>query len=280
MSFQGPGSKFQLLFEESSNTESGLPNELREIYGGDWCLPDTSHRPYSYSNFVISHDGKISFNFPGHEGGGDVSGFNKHDQWVMALARSRADAVVVGANTLRTEPEHLWTAEFIYPSEALAFSKFRKSENRTQFPLQVLVSRSGDITPNAAIFQSGLKVLIATSQSGFEKVNELNLPNTEVRVFGEEDVNFAQLYQALHADYSCRTVLCEGGPRLYASLIEADQLDEEFLTLSPVMVGSSTDSPRPGLFEGIALEPGNRYLAKLASVRRADNHLFLRTYWR
>ncbi len=280
MNFLGPGSKFQLLFEESKNSESGLTSELKEIYGGDWCLPDTSIRAYSYSNFVLSHDGKISFNIPGHEGGGDVSGFNKHDQWVMALARSRADAVVVGANTLRTEPEHLWTAEFIYPGEAAAFSEFRRTENRTPFPLQVMVTRSGDITSDAAIFHSGLKVLIATSQSGFERATKLNLPNTEVQVFGENEVDIAKLYQVLHADYGCRTVLCEGGPRLYASLIEANQLDEEFLTLSPVMVGSSEDSPRPGLFEGVALEPGNRHLAKLASVRRAENHLFLRTYWR
>lgn len=280
MKFTGPGSKFELLFEESKNQANGLPAELKEIYGGDWCLPDTSGRVYSYSNFVISHDGKISFNIKGHEGGGDVSGFNKHDQWVMALARSRADAVVVGANTLRVEPEHEWTAEFIFPSEAEGFSELRRQEGREEFPLQVMISKSGDIAPHAAIFKSNLKVLIATSESGAERVNALKLPNTEVRTFGKNEVDLAQLYASLHQDFGCRTVLCEGGPRLYASLIEAGQLDEEFLTLSPVMVGSSSTEPRPGLFEGVALEPGNKYLAKLASVRRAGNHLFVRTTWR
>lgn len=280
MKFSGPGSNFELLFEDSSNKTNGLPPELREIYGGDWCLPDTSKRAYSYSNFVISHDGKISFNVKGHEGGGDVSGFNKHDQWVMALARSRADAVVVGANTLRVEPEHEWTAEFIFPSDAESFAELRRQEGRAESPLQVMVSKSGDITPHAAIFKTNLKVLIATSETGAERVRKLNLPNTEVRTYGKDEVNLAELYDSLHKDFGCKTVLCEGGPRLYASLIEAGQLDEEFLTISPVMVGSSSTEPRPGLFEGVALDPGNDYLAKLTSVRRAGNHLFVRTTWR
>jgi 5-amino-6-(5-phosphoribosylamino)uracil reductase len=132
---------------------------------------------------VISHDGKVSFNIPGHEGGGDVSGFNRHDQWVMALARSRADAVVVGANTLRVEPEHEWTAEFIFPADADGFSKLRELEGRAATPLQVMVTKSGDIATDAAIFRANLKVLVATTESGAERVRKLNLPNTEVRAY-------------------------------------------------------------------------------------------------
>jgi hypothetical protein len=130
MSFSGPGSTFELLLELPEASGQGLPPELRKIYGGDWIIPDTSARPYSYSNFVISHDGRVSFNVPGHEGGGDVSGFNKHDQWLMALARARADAVVVGANTLRTESDHEWTAGFIFPEDEKSLWKL--SEGRKQ----------------------------------------------------------------------------------------------------------------------------------------------------
>lgn len=279
MKFSGPGSNFDFLFEDSSNKANGLPPELRSIYGGDWCIPDTSAKAYSYSNFVISHDGKVSFNTPGHEGGGDVSGFNRHDQWVMALARSRADAVVVGANTLRVEPEHEWTAEFVFPSDAQGFAELRAQEGRKPTPLQVMVTKSGDIATDAAIFHSDLKVLVATTESGAERVRKLNLPNTEVRAYGKTEVDLAQLYQSLHSDFGCRTVLCEGGPRLYASLISQGQLDEEFLTISPVVVGSSTDTYRPGLFEGIPLEPANKYQAKLQSIRKAGNHMFVRTSW-
>jgi len=111
-----------------------------------------------------------------------------------------------------------------------------------------------------------------------EVAKAYDLPNSEIVSFGKE-VDLPRLYQALFNEYGCQTVLCEGGPRLYASLIVANLLDEEFLTLSPVIVGSSDSEQRPGLIEGLALAPGNDKRANLTSVRRAGNHLFLRTTW-
>ena len=279
MSYHGPGSNFELLWEAAAGLGRGLPQELRDIYRGEWLVPDPIGRPYSYSNFVLSHDGRVSFSTPGHEGGGDVSDFNPHDQWVMALARARADAVVVGANTLRTEFEHEWTAEFIFPSDAEACAALRALENRQPTPLQVIVTGSGVLNPEATIFSDPrFRVLIATTDSGLDVAKAYDLPNSEIVSFGKE-VDLPRLYQALFNEYGCRTVLCEGGPRLYASLIVANLLDEEFLTLSPVIVGSSDSEQRPGLIEGLALAPGNDKRANLTSVRRAGNHLFLRTTW-
>ena len=51
----------------------------------------------------------MSFSEPGHLGGGDVSGFDERDQWLMGLLRSRADAVMIGDGTMSAEPEQLWT---------------------------------------------------------------------------------------------------------------------------------------------------------------------------
>ena len=281
MSFKGPGSSFELLLETNNNPGLGLPPELKEIYGGDWIVPDTSAKPYSYSNFVMSHDGRVSFNLPGHEGGGDVSGFNRHDQWLMALARARADAVVVGANTLRTESEHEWTAGFIFPQDEQAFGSFRSAENRKELPLQVIVTRSGDVKADAEIFQNGKhNILIATSEIGSRHLSGASLPNTEVIVFGEAEVDLEKLYGFLHKEYGCQTILCEGGPKLYGSLVAANQLDEEFLTYSPVLIGGGVSNPRPGLLEGIGFDPAGGKLANLQSVRRSGNHLFIRTSWR
>ena len=281
MSFQGPGSNFELLLDVNNNSGMGLPPEMKKIYGGDWILPETSAKPYSYSNFVMSHDGRVSFNTPGHEGGGDVSGFNRHDQWLMALARARADAVVVGANTLRTESEHEWTAGFIFPEDEKAFGEFRKAEKRAELPLQVIVTRSGDVKADAEIFQNGKhRILVATSEIGASRLAEIPLPNTEVLVFGKTEVDLEKLYSCLHRDYDCQSILCEGGPKLYASLVAANQLDEEFLTYSPILIGGGLENSRPGLLEGIGFDPKAGRLAKLQSVRRSGNHLFIRTNWR
>lgn len=279
MNFAGPGDNFQLLFEEEiqySKSTISLPDSVRAIYGGDWKIP--LDRQYRYSNFVISHDGKTSFSVLHHEGGGDISGFNRHDQWVMALTRARADAVTVGANTLRSEPNHIWSSAFIYPQEADAFAQLRLKERRRPFPYQVLVTRSGDLNVEAAVFaDSQLDLIIATTTSGAKRIKAMGLSRVTVLELGETDVDLAALHKRLQNDFGVMSVLCEGGPKFYAANIEAKQIEEEFLTISPVVVGASNNQYRPGLIDGLAFEPGNKYGVNLQSLRRAGNMLFLRS---
>ena len=278
MNFVGPGSKFDFLFEEKYELgqSMGLPASLREIYRGDWLIPTGDQ--YRYSNFVISHDGKTSFAVPGHDGGGDISGFNRHDQWVMALTRSRADAVIVGANTLRNEPHHKWTSEFIFPDDAMGFAELRRSEERRATPLQVFVTNSGQLSATASVFEDeSLECIIATSLAGAARLKSEGFEHAKVIEMGEKEVDLRRLHDHLRDHFGVGTVLCEGGPRFYGALIAERLIDEEFLTLSPVMVGSRDDDHRPGLIDGISLPPGNDLRGRLMSTRRAGDHLFLRT---
>lgn len=283
MTAQGPGTAFDLFMDLDQGAADGdqlrgLPADIRAVYRGDWVLPEVTGGIYCYSNFVMSHDGRVSFNVPGHEGGGDVSGFNAHDQWLMGLLRARADAVMVGANTLRAESEHVWTSEFIFPSDEVAFASLRQKEGRRTTPLQVFVTRSGDVSADAAVFhQSDLECVVVTTRSGASRVESLDLPHTTVLVAGVEEVDFPTALARLASDFGVQTLLCEGGPRIYGAVIEAGVVDEEFLTLSPVLVGADQGQSRPGLVEGFALDPGNPLRAQLLSVRRAGDHLFLRT---
>lgn len=279
MNFSGPGANFELLFEESlegNDATLSLPRQLKDIYGGEWTIP--SDRQYRYSNFVISHDGKTSFAVQHHEGGGDISGFNRNDQWVMALCRARADAVTVGANTLRTEPGHIWSSQFIFPNEGEAFSEFRKQEGRRPYPYQVFVTRGGDINFDAEVFKdSKLDVIIATTTTGAQKIKSMKLENVVIMELGASDVDLDLMHKRLQREFGIMTVLCEGGPKFYASMIQARQIEEEFLTVSPVVVGGTSNQYRPGLFDGIAFEPGNSYGVTLQSMRRAENMLFIRS---
>ena len=280
MIIHGPDSPFELFVDSDAMGDStgGLPEAVRDVYRGDWVIPETASGLYCYSNFVMSHDGRVSFNIPGHEGGGDVSDFNPHDQWLMGLLRARADAVIVGANTLRTESEHIWTPEFIYPKDAGGFAELRDAERRSRTPIQVFVTRSGDITSDAAVFQdSSLSIVVVTSREGENNLAVDRLPNVSVVVAGEKDVDIPQALKHLRDDYGVRTLLCEGGPRVYGAFVSSEALDEEFLTLSPVLVGAGEGQPRPGLIEGFPLPPGSPQRARLVSVRRASDHLFLRT---
>ncbi len=59
------------------------------------------------SNFVTTLDGVVSLQVKGHDGGGDISGFNADDRMVMGLLRAVADAVVLGAGSLDADPTRL-----------------------------------------------------------------------------------------------------------------------------------------------------------------------------
>jgi len=280
MIVHGPGTPFELYLDSDDHIESerGLPAAFREVYRGDWIIPESDTGVYCYSNFVMSHDGRVSFAVPGHEGGGDVSGFDAHDQWLMGLLRARADAVIVGANTLRTESEHVWTPEFIAPADAEGFAALRWLEGRSATPLQVFVTRTGDVARDAAVFhQDALSSVVVTTESGARAVQSLGLPSAEVIVAGVDDVDLIWALDELRRRFAVSTVLCEGGPRVYGAFVSAGVIDEEFLTLSPVLVGADRENSRPGLIEGFALPPGSERRARLLSVRRASNHLFLRT---
>jgi hypothetical protein len=75
-------------------------SELRDVYGR-LAFPPHQGRPYVIGNFVTSLDGVASLQVAGQAGGGPISGFNPRDHLVMGLLRAAADAVIVGAGTLR-----------------------------------------------------------------------------------------------------------------------------------------------------------------------------------
>ena len=273
---------FTLLFDDEPKDDTALPENLRAIYGGDWLLPEVTGRPYTYANFALSRDGRVSFNVSGHLGGGDVSGFNAHDRWLMGLLRARADAVVVGDNTLRLEPDHLWTCDYIFP-DTEAFAALREAEGRKPQPVQVFLSLTGDFDAEAAVFcKPHLDVMIATTSRGYEKARALRCAaNVTVLNLGEERVDLSRFVRVLHSDFGVNTLLCEGGPRVYGGFIEPGLMDDEFLTLCPTVIGNpvvaENSKPRPGLIEGTAFMP-NAYPKSIpSSLRRAGDHLFLKS---
>jgi riboflavin biosynthesis pyrimidine reductase len=278
----GPGSPFATLFDDDASAGLSLPEAFQAIYGGDWRLPTPSAgRPYVYVNFAVSRDGRISFDMPGHMGGGDISRHNRHDQWLMDLLRARADAVLVGAATLRVDTQHVWTTGQIFPPDAAAFMALRQAEGRSPAPLHVFLSGSGNLAPDVAAFQrAGVRSVVATTAAGAERARKV-LPRTgQVAILdlGAQQVDLAALLRALRDDYSVATLLCEGGGRVYGSLIQAGLVDDEFLTLCPIVVGSPPGGPpRPALVDGVAFAPGAAPRLRTISLRRSGDYLFMRS---
>jgi riboflavin biosynthesis pyrimidine reductase len=276
---KGPGERFEVLFAEPADDGVSLPEPWQRIYGSDWRIPSREAGPHVFVNFATSRDGRISFSEPGHAGGGDVTDFNPPDQWLMGLIRARADAVVIGDTTLRAEPRWLGAPEFMFPADADAFTTLRRYEKRSASALHVILTLRGDLPGDAAIFErGGLHVLVVTTTRGRDRARELvSLPaDIDVLALGDDQVDPRTLIRVLHDDYGASSILCEGGSRVYGSLLAAGQVNEEFLTLCPIVIGSSPDrAARPSLIEGVAFSPGATPRTKLISLRRVGDYLYL-----
>jgi riboflavin biosynthesis pyrimidine reductase len=255
-----------------------LPPELVALYG-PLQFPPHPGRPYVIANFVSSLDGVVSLNIPGQAGGGPISGFNPHDRMVMGLLRAAADAVLVGAGTLRSVPAHVWTAQYIYPALAGPYQTLRSTLGKSGPPLNVIITARGEIDPNLRVFQSGeVPVLIVTSTQGLRHTRRLGLPQSVqvVAVQGAGSLSVRSILDAVDRVRSSDLLLVEGGPHLLGDFFAESCVDEQFLTLAPQVAGRDGSGARPGLVAGRVFAPEHPLWGTLVSVKRGGNHLFLR----
>jgi hypothetical protein len=74
----------------------------------------------------------------------------------MGLLRAAADAVIVGAGTLRASPQILWIAEQTYRPLADVYRSFRAALGKPQPPLNVIVTARVESRPSGHLQPSKL----------------------------------------------------------------------------------------------------------------------------
>jgi riboflavin biosynthesis pyrimidine reductase len=261
--------RLDLLYEEAGQPRFGLPPVLTTAYGGDLGFT----LPCVYANFVASIDGVVALGPEYPSSGSAISGREPADRFVMGLLRACADAVLIGAGTLRATPRHLWTPDHVCPQAAPAFRELRRSLRRATQPQLVVVTASGDVPTQHPALQSG--ALMATTADGARRL-EGRLPEAcAILTAGEGSaLRMADVLAALRA-HGHTAVLTEGGPQLIGHLLGEGMLNELFLTTSPVLAGRAGTS-RPGLIAGLELLPKQPAWMDLISARRRDSYLFLR----
>ena len=193
------------------------------------------------ANFVESLDGVVALPDARGESGGTISGGSEADRFIMGLLRACADAVLIGAGTLRAAPGDLWFADSIFPEAAALYARVGKLK-----PRLYVVSGSGKIDRSHPALREGVLL------------EGLHTPQ--------------QILERIYAD-GHHSILCEGGPGLFAELQSAGLVDELFLTLSPRLFGRFSGDARKALIEARRLDGTP---LRLLSARRNGDHLFLR----
>jgi riboflavin biosynthesis pyrimidine reductase len=246
-----------------------LPPALSETYGGNLAIRDGS----VYANFVSSIDGIAALEGGRAASGGIISGRNEADRFVMGLLRAFADAVVVGAGTVRAEGSRaMWTPGFVFPPAAADYRALRQSLKRAPEPRLVIITARGELNPSARALQEG--ALVITTTAAATRLKDGVPTSTEVRGISPDNrLDVRTVLDVLRAD-GHRTILTEGGPQLFGEMVASQLVDELFLTVSPNLVGHAGEESFGIMHRGTS----ERHLtwSQLLSIRRHESHLFLR----
>ena len=269
---------------DQDHSEPALPAGLRDLYDG--YLPfhkSSAERPYVIANFVSTLDGVVSYGIKGQAGGSTISGSDPADRFIMGLLRASADAIIVGARTVQDAgPRALWIPEYTYPDARDLYTEYRvKVLHKAEYPLLVVVSGSGKLDLERAIFQTpGVSTAVITTAEGRDalaRVGATKLPSFQIHVLDAKDGRLAPLdmLQLLNEEHGVRRLLHEGGPSLFGQFMAAEAVDELFLTLSPQIAGRSADTMRPALVEGTQFMPDHAPWYQTLSVKQSVDHLYL-----
>ena len=259
----------ELLFEKDGSPSFDIPEGLERLYGGGLGF----EAPCLYANFVSSLDGVVALEGREHSSQ-MISGQSEADRFVMGLLRACADAVLIGAGTLRAAPGSLWTPASIYPDAVAEFVELRRNLGRSDEPRLVVLTARGEIDPNHPALEAGAMVL-TTSRGATTLKDRLPGSSTVVALGDDRAINLVDVIATLRSE-GHEAVLTEGGPTVIGGLLQTGLLEELFLTLSPILAGRSASRGRPGLVEGAELLPSQSISGDLLSIRKHGSHLFLR----
>ncbi len=254
-----------------------MPRALRRRYGGGLEVGLRDDRPTVIVNFVTTLDGIVALGPEDQSGGGPISGFFEPDRFVMALLRSLADALLMGAGTIAGSSSHQWTAGHLAPAHAAELARWRRSLGLAPHPTVVIVTGSGKVRlGRRALDDPSIPVVFATTRGGARQLRMSDLPaHARIEVVGSGSRISPEALATFLATLDARLVLCEGGPHLLGDLVSADAVDELFLTVAPQVIGRGAEGRR-GLVEGFALSAADARWFELASAKRSGDHLFLR----
>ncbi|MFP8884129.1 pyrimidine reductase family protein [Streptomyces mangrovi] len=216
-------------------------------------------RPWLRGNMVASLDGAA------HHGGRSQPLSSDADMRIFGVLRALADAVVVGAETVRREG-------YRPARRREAFAARREAAGQGPAPAIAVVSASLDLDFSLPLFTEPLvPTLVLTGAAAPAGRQEAARAAGAVVVHAGEgaEVDPARV-PGLLAGHGHTRLLTEGGPRLLGRFAAAGVLDELCLTVSPRITAG--DAAR--ILDGPGFETPVEY--ELTSLLEEDGFLFSR----
>ena len=206
-----------------NEAETTVAEQLAELDFKELAHPD---RPYLLLNFATTLDGRAAI-----EGRSGLIG-SETDTEMLQRLRTRVDAVMIGAGTMRAERYGRMVSD---PQ----FRAYRERTGLAHDPLAIIVSNRLDLPWDASLFtDGGGRCVIFTASE--ETPPETPTPVTCIR--HPDGVELDRCLEWCFKERGIRSVLCEGGPTLHGRLREGGLADELFLTIAPKIAGG--EGPR------------------------------------
>lgn len=215
-------------------------------------------RPYVILNMVASVDGAISVD------GVTAPLSSGTDKAIFFHLRELADAVLVGAGTVR--------AENYGPVQIAAeVQDLRQGRGQQPRPPLVIASRSLSFDWAARAFSTDapLPILLVPDDADPDRLHTAS-ERADIVAAGTGVVDLAGALGSLR-DRGVQVLLCEGGPSLNTELVAADLVDEICLTVAPWLAAASNPTGIVATLPGL---PALRL--RLAHAFERDDFLYLR----
>lgn len=192
--------------------------------------PAPEGRPWVLVNMVASLDGAISVD--GRSGG--LGG--PTDLAVFRALRAVPDVILAGAGTVRAE-------RYGPPRVPEEVRRRRVDAGQAAVPRLTVVSGRLDLDPALPLFadrpDDQLPPIVITGAGADPAARDRLEGLAELVVLPTATLDPAAIMAALH-DLGAATVLVEGGPGFNGHLLDADLVDELDLTISPLLVGGTS----------------------------------------